>query len=106
VGGLHDHRNIASGILHARQYAHAVEIGHHQVEDHAVDPHPAADVLHRRVAALCGDRVVAETLHHVFDEATLDWIVVDDQHNLRHELETPTDCTDLVQCRCFGLTAC
>jgi hypothetical protein len=107
VGGLDDHRNIAAGVAHPRQHAHAVEIRHHQVEDHAIDARRlgAAQHLDRGIAALGGDGLIAETLHHVFDEATLDRIVVDDQHHLRHETGTPTRrCADLEQCRLCCLT--
>ena len=35
--GLHDHRNAEPDVAHAREHAVAVEIGHHQIEDDAVD---------------------------------------------------------------------
>ena len=37
MGGLHDDRNVAARLAHARQHAEPVEIGHHQIEHHAVD---------------------------------------------------------------------
>ena len=37
MGGLHDHRRVEAAFAHARQDAEAVEIGHHQVEHHAID---------------------------------------------------------------------
>ena len=36
--GLHDDRDAEPGVAHAREHAIAVEIGHHEVEDDAVDP--------------------------------------------------------------------
>jgi hypothetical protein len=52
MGGLQDDRNVEAGFAHARQHAEAVEIGHHQVEHHAVDVLRAAEQCHGRIAAL------------------------------------------------------
>ena len=64
MGGLHDDGNVEAGLAHARQHAEAVEIGHHQVEHHAVDARASRPVssLTRRVAALGDDGLVAEAL--------------------------------------------
>ena len=35
--GLHDHRHVDRRLAHFGEHAHAVEIGHHQIEDHAID---------------------------------------------------------------------
>ncbi len=37
VRGLHDHRHVDCGLAHFGEHAHAVEIGHDQIEDHAID---------------------------------------------------------------------
>ncbi len=90
--GLHDYRNVASGLFHAGHHAEPVEVRHHQVEDHAVDPlaFGSAEEFRRRIAAIRSERLVAETLHHVFDEAALNRIVVDDQHDCGHWKLQPT----------------
>ena len=86
MGGLHDHRNIEAGLSHESQDAQPVEIGHHQVEDHGVDSRVGAgEKLDRRIAAVRDDCQVAKALDCGFKQATLDRIVVDDEHNFRHK---------------------
>ena len=38
VRGLHDHRHIDRSLAQSRQDAETVEVRHHQIEDHAIDP--------------------------------------------------------------------
>ncbi len=56
----------------------AVEIGHHEIEDHAGDTRAlvAAELLQRGLAVIERLRLVAETLQHRFHETPLHRIVV------------------------------
>ena len=38
VGGLHDHRHIDRSLPQFGEHAEPVEIRHHQIEDHGIDP--------------------------------------------------------------------
>ena len=84
MGGLHDDRNIAAGLAHARQHAEPVEVGHHQVEHHAIDGLRPVECPQCRVAALGDHGLVAESFDHGLEQAALDGIVVDDEHGLGH----------------------
>ena len=84
MGGLHDDGDVEAGLAHARQDAEAVEVGHHQVEHHAVDGLRPAEQLQGRVAALGGDGLVAEALDHGLEQAALDRVVVDNKHGYGH----------------------
>ena len=84
MGGLHDDRDVEAGLAHARQHAEPVEVGHHQVEHHAVDGLRPAEHPHGRVAAFGGEGLVAEALDHVFEQPALDRVVVDDKHGCGH----------------------
>ena len=48
VRGLHDRRNRDIALAHPRQHAHAVEIGHHEVEDDEIDRRSVAGLETRR----------------------------------------------------------
>ena len=85
MGGLHDDGNIEAGLAHARQHAEAVEVGHHQVEHHAIDTLRPAEQGESRVAAFGDQGLIAEALDHGFEQPALDWIVVDDKHCFGHE---------------------
>ncbi len=84
---LYDHRDVEACLAHARQHAEPVEIGHHQVEHHAVDTRSvrAGEQAQRGIAALGGERPVAKALHHRFQKPALDGIVVDDEHAFGHD---------------------
>ena len=84
--GLHDHRQLVAGLAQPRQHAEAVEVRHHQIEDHAIDPAAvrAAEQLQRRVAIVERERLVAELMQHAFEQATLHRIVVDDENACAH----------------------
>src|SRR5208283_5489951 len=84
MGGLHDHGNIEAGLAHARQYAEAIEVGHHQVEHHAVDGLRPAEHPQGRVATLGDEGLVAEALDHGLEQPALDRVVVDNKHGYRH----------------------
>ena len=91
--GLHDHRGVEPSLAHARQHAEAVEVGPHQIEHDAVDPGRliAKEEGKGGIAAIGGQRPVAETLRHGLDQTALHRIVIDDQHDFRHEsLPPPT----------------
>ena len=84
MGGLHDDGNVEAGLAHARQHAEAVEVGHHQVEHHAIDALCPAKQGQSRIAALGEEGLIAEALDHGFEQPALDGIVVDDEHVYGH----------------------
>ncbi len=84
MGGLHDDGNIHARFAHARQHAEAVEVGHHQVEHHAVDALRPAEQGQGRVAALGDQGLISEAPDHGLEQAALDRIVVDDEHGFGH----------------------
>ena len=83
--------HVEAGLAHARQHAEAVEVGHHQIEDDAVDALGvgAEQQCAGGVAALGGERLIAEALHHGFEQAALNRIVVDDEHGFGHGPHAP-----------------
>ncbi len=93
VGGLDNDRGVEAGLAHPRHHAEAVEVRHHQIEHDAVDRGGliAGEQGEGGVAAFGGQRPVAETLDHGFNQPTLNRIVIDDQHNLRHEHSKATE---------------
>ena len=80
--GLDDDRRGDGVAAQPRKHAEAVEIRHHQIEDHAVDARAVrpGEQRRRRVAAFCRDHLVAEFLHHAFEEPALHGIVIDDEN--------------------------
>ena len=90
--GLHDHRNAQPHVAHAREHAIAVEIGHHEIEDHGVDAAAVGSAEHRdrRIAAVGRHHVEAEAARHRFEQAALHGIVVDDEDKLGHGDSTAT----------------
>ena len=106
MGGLHDDGNVEAGLAHARQHAEAVEVGHHQVEHHAVDALRPGEQGDGRVAALGDHGLIAEAADHGLEQPALDRIVIDDEHDLRHGTSGIGGCADLVQCRRSGLMGC
>ena len=78
VRGLHDGRNGDVALAHAFEHAHAVEVGHDEVENEQIDrravgaPRGAPAPLRR----LQGFDLVAEPPRHGFEQAALDRIVV------------------------------
>ena len=92
MGGLHDHRDGQASVAHARQDTEAVEVRHHQVENDAVNSRciRSGEQFDRGIAAFGDKRLITETLDHGFEEATLNRIVVDDKHDLRHETPSRT----------------
>ena len=79
--GLDDDRRGDGVAAQPREHAEAVEVRHHQIEDHTVDARAvrAGEQRRRRVAAFCRDHLVAEFLHHAFEEPALHGIVIDDE---------------------------
>ena len=86
MGGLHDHRQLDAGLAQPRQHAQPIEVRHHQIEDHAIDPAAVrqTEQLQRRIAVVERERLVAELLQHAFKQAALDRVVVDDEHAAAH----------------------
>ncbi len=86
VRGLYDRGNGDVALAHAREHAHAVEIGHHQIEDEEVDRRPV-DRLQARQRRLSGVErldLVAESSRHRLQQAALDGIVVDNEDEGGH----------------------
>ena len=85
VRGLDDDRRGDGVAAQPRENAEAVEVRHHQIEDHAVDAGAvrSGEQCRSRVAAFCGDHLVAEFLHHAFEEPALHGIVIDDEDGHR-----------------------
>ena len=84
---------LQSGLAHAGQHAEAVEVGHHEVEHHAVDLAGVGAGQHRggRVAAFGDDHVIAVARDHALEEAALHRIVVDNKNPLDHVRTLLTD---------------
>ena len=84
--GLHDHRHVDCRLAHFRQHAHAVEVRHHQIEDHAIEAPAIGPGEHRqrRIAVIARHRFVAEFLQHAFEQPALHRIVVDDEDSHRY----------------------
>ncbi len=79
---------VQAGLAHTGEHAEAVEIGHHEVEDDAIDSRlvGAEQRRHGRIPALGDHGLVAEAAGHVLDQAALHRIVIDDQYDFRHGL--------------------
>ena len=94
MGGLDDDRDRAVELAELGEHRHAVEIGHHQIEDDerervAVGRRQARE---RLLAAGDGGRAVAETLDGRREQPALDRIVVDDEDGGRHVLDDQVRC--------------
>ena len=85
--GLHDDRRVDLAVAHALQHAHAVEIGHDEIEDQQIDAGLVGGLQARqsRLAAVDRLRLIAETPHHDFEQAALDGIIVGDQNGRDHQ---------------------
>jgi hypothetical protein len=73
-------------IADFRQHAHAVEAGHHEIEDDAIDGGGiwCGQDGNRGVTGIHDDRLVAAFLHHVFDQPAGYSVVVGDQNTGSH----------------------
>src|ERR1700716_3437586 len=86
MGGLHDDGHVEPGFAHLGQHAKSVEVGHHEVEHHAIDARLAAGQDgERQVAAFGRDRLVARPADHVPDQPTGDPVLFDDQDAFGHD---------------------
>ena len=86
VGGLHDDGNAEAGLTDFRQYAHAVEAGHDEIEDDTVNGWRlgGGEGGDRGVAGVHDDRLIAAFLHHVLDQPAGYSVVVGDQNTGSH----------------------
>ena len=86
VRGLHDGRDRDLAFAKLRQHLHAVDLGHHQIENQQVDGlgvgrgEPAQGLG----AALDDVRLVTEPPHHRLEQTALHRIVVDYEDSGRH----------------------
>src|SRR5262249_6737976 len=98
--GLYDHRDGQPGLAHPRQHVKPIEIGHHQIEHHGVNAlcFGARQELDCCNAAFGDHWLIAETLDHCFEQATLNRIVVGDEHNFGTWPPTRS-CAKLMHCR-------
>ncbi len=86
MGGLHDDGDAEAGLADFRQHAHAVEAGHHEIEDDGVDRRciGGGEGGDRGVAGVHDDRLIAAFLHHVLDQPAGYCVVVGDQNTGSH----------------------
>ena len=72
---------LIRGLAQPRQHAEPVEIRHHQIEDHAIDPRAigAAEQRQRRIAVVEHDGFIAGLLQHGLEEPALHRIVIDNE---------------------------
>ncbi len=85
MGRLHDDGDAETRFADFRQDAHAVEAGHHEIEDDAVDGRVrGGEGGDRRIAGVHHDRLIAAFLHHVVDQPAGYSVVVGDQNTGSH----------------------
>ena len=82
MGGLHDHRHADRGLAHFGEHAESVEIGHHQIEDDAIDVCAvgSGEKFERRFAGVARQRAIVEFLQRRFEKPALHRIVVDNKN--------------------------
>ena len=87
VGGLHDDWGRAGLGADALEHGHAVGAGHDEIEQDDGDGRAfrAFEDLEGVFSALGGADVVAQPLDHLFKDAALGRIVIDDEDALGHE---------------------
>ena len=86
VRRLHDGGDRDIALAHAREHRHAVEIGHHQIENEEADRGPIGGLQasETRFARFQRFDVVAEAPRHRLQQAALDGIVVDNEDEGGH----------------------
>ncbi len=86
VRGLNDRGDRDVALAHAREHPHAVEIGHHQIENEQADRRPVGRLQagERRFTRFERLDVVAESPRHRLQQAALDGIVVDNEDEGGH----------------------
>jgi hypothetical protein len=86
VRSLHDDRDAEACVAHPGEHAHAVEIGHDEVENDGIDGRAvrAAEQRSRGLAAVGDHRLVAGLANHVVEKSAGDGIIIDDQNTLTH----------------------
>ena len=88
--GLDDGGHGDPALAHPREHAHAVEVGHDEIEHEEIDRRPVGRLQprQRRLAGFGRLDLIAETAHHRLEQPALDGIVVDYQNQGGHELST------------------
>jgi len=81
VGGDHQHGQVAFQLQRAQRIHHGVAAhgGHHQVEDDQVELVALVQARHGARIEGAGDGRVAAACQQVFEQAQVDFLVVDDQ---------------------------
>ncbi len=84
---LHDDRRVDLALAHALQHAHAVEIGHDEIEDQQIDAGLVGGLQARQSRLAAVDRLglIAKSPHHDFQQAALNGIIVGDQNGRDHQ---------------------
>ncbi len=83
----HDHRQVGPVRPDLLQHAHAVEVGHHQIEQHEVDRLAALGIqqdVDAFLAAARGHHAIAGARDQGLEQPALRRIVVDDEDGLGH----------------------
>jgi hypothetical protein len=90
VGGLHDDRERSGLVADALEYGHAVGAGHDEIEENEAQAFGfgAFEDGNGLIAALSNPCLVSETLYHLFENATLGWVVIDDEDALDQDAWT------------------
>ena len=86
MGCLHDHRGVVFHGFEPVEHRHAIEIGHHEIENHHIDLRQSAVIepVKRLRSPFHHFRRIAKTAHHFGEQAALDRIVVDDEEMGAH----------------------
>jgi hypothetical protein len=83
---LHDGRDCDIALAHSRQHPHAVEIGHHQVENNEIDRRTIAGHETRQcgLARIRSFDVIPKSSGHRLEHAALDGIVINNEYESGH----------------------
>jgi hypothetical protein len=86
VRRLDDCRDRDVALAHAREHAHAVEIGHHEVENEEIDRRPVdrLKTRQRAFARIHGFRIVTKPPRRRFEQSALDGIVIGNENEGGH----------------------
>ena len=88
VRGLDDDRRADLALPHSGEHAHAVEIGHDEIENQQINRRTfgALESRERLIAAFDRLGLVAEAPDHGFEKPALNGIVVGNQYGRNHQV--------------------